>query len=297
MVVKKSIGEKIFDGCNYLMMGIFMIVCIYPLLYVVFASFSNPQLLMKHTGLLFKPLGEATLQGYILTFNNPNILIGYRNTIFYVVIGTLINLVLTAMGAYVVTRSYFKLKTIMLVMITITMFFGGGLIPMFFVIKTLGLYDTVWAILLPGAISSWNLIIMKTFFQAIPRDLEESAIIDGASDWTIFSKIIIPLSKPVLAVMVLYYGVGHWNSWFNASVFLRDRKLFPLQLFLREILMMNQTMDGSAPITASNMLEESYYKELVQYCTIIISTLPILCIYPFLQKYFVKGVMIGAIKG
>jgi putative aldouronate transport system permease protein len=298
MIYKKSTGDKLFNAFNFIFMLLLIAITIYPLLYVVFASFSDPQMLLKHEGLLFGPLGKPTLKGYQLTFENPNILLGYRNTIFYVVTGTFINVFLTALGAYVVTRRYFMLKNILLVMITITMFFGGGLIPLFFVVRTLKIYDTMLAIILPGAISSYNLIIMKTFLQGIPRSLEESAIIDGADDWRIFYKIIIPLSKPVIAVMTLFYGVGHWNSWFNAMVFLRNRKLFPLQLFLREILILNKSaVNETGTITAEQMMEESYFKELVQYCTIIVATLPILCIYPFLQKYFVQGVMIGAIKG
>ena len=176
------------------------------------------------------------------------------------------------------------------------MFFGGGLIPMFIIIKSLKLYNTVWAILLPGAISSYNMIIMKTFFQGIPVSLEESAQIEGANEWHVLVHIILPLSKPVIAVMALYYGVGHWNSWFSAQIYLRDRTKYPLQLFLREILMLNTSASGNVE-NIGNMVAESYYKELLQYCVILIATVPILCIYPFLQKYFVRGVMIGAIKG
>lgn len=296
MIVKKKLIHRIFDVCNYAFMLLLIVITIYPVLYVVFASLSDPKLLMGHTGLLFRPLGGITLQGYKLAFSNPNIMIGYRNTLFYVVVGTIINLIMTSLGAYCVTRRHFRLKTPMLVMVTITMFFSGGMIPMFTMIKSLGLYNTVWAILLPGAISSWNLILMKTFFQGIPDSMEEAAMIDGANDWHVFSKIIIPLSKPIIAVMVLYYGVSRWNSWFDAMIYLRDRTMFPLQLFLREMLMQNASASGQTP-TMDLMVAQSYYKELLQYCVILIATLPILCIYPFLQKYFVKGVMVGAIKG
>lgn len=296
MIVKKKLIHRVFDACNYLFMAFLIVITLYPVLYVVFASLSDPKLLMGHTGLLFRPLGQMTLQGYKLAFSNPNVLIGYRNTIFYVVVGTMINLIMTSLGAYCVTRRHFKLKKPMLIMVTITMFFSGGMIPMFTLIKSMGLYNTVWAILIPGAISSWNLILMKTFFQGIPDAMEESAMIDGANDWHIFIKIILPLSKPIIAVMVLYYGVGRWNSWFDAMIYLRDRTMFPLQLFLREMLMMNASASGQAP-TVDLMVAQSYYKELLQYCVILIATLPILCIYPFLQKYFVKGVMVGAIKG
>lgn len=296
MIVKKKLIHRVFDVCNYAFMIFLIVITVYPVLYVVFASLSDPKLLMGHTGFLFKPLGKITLQGYKLAFSNPSVLLGYRNTIFYVGVGTFINLVMTSLGAFCVTRKHFNLKTPMLIMVTITMFFSGGMIPMFTLIKSMGLYNTVWAILIPGAISSWNLILMKTFFQGIPDSMEEAAMIDGASDWHVFVKIILPLSKPIIAVMVLYYGVGRWNSWFDAMIYLRDREMFPLQLFLREMLMMNASASGQAP-TVDMMVTQSYYKELLQYCVILIATLPILCIYPFLQKYFVKGVMVGAIKG
>ena len=251
---------------------------------------------MGFEGFLIKPLGKWTLEGYKLTLSNPNVVTGYRNTLFYVVVGTAINVVMTALGAFCVTRKHFGLKKPMLIMLTITMFFSGGMIPLFLIVQTLNIYNTIWAILLPGAMSSWNLIIMKTFFEGIPESLEESATIDGASDWEVFIRIILPLSKPVIAVMVLFYGVNNWNAWFNHMIFLRDRQLFPLQLFLREILMLNASASGQTP-TVGSMVTQSYYKELLQYCVIIVATVPILCIYPFLQKYFVKGVMIGAIKG
>lgn len=296
MIVKKTLSHRIFDFCNGLFMIFLIALTVYPVLYVVFASLSDPKLLMGHTGFLFRPLGGVTLEGYKLAFRNPNVLIGYRNTIFYVVAGTFINLALTSLGVYCVTRSYFKMKKLMLIMVTITMFFSGGMILMFTLIRSIGMYNTVWAILLPGAISSWNLILMKTFFQGIPGALEEAAMIDGASDWAIFTKVILPLSKPIIAVMVLYYGVGRWNSWFDAMIYLRDRAMYPLQLFLREMLIENTSAGGQAP-TMDLMVAQSYYDELLQYCVIVIATLPILCIYPFLQKYFVKGVMVGAIKG
>lgn len=296
MVQQKTISYRIFTVFNYLFMAFLMLITIYPLLYVIFASISDPVLLLGHNGLLVRPLGTPTLKGYEMTLSNPNIALGYRNTLFYVIVGTSINLVMTSMGAYVVTKKSFRLRNLMMGIMTLCMFFSGGLIPMFMLIRSLNMFDTVWAILLPGAISVWNLIIMRTFFAGIPNDLEEAAYIDGAGDWTVFSRIIIPLSKPVIAVMVLYYGVGHWNSWFSASIYLRDRNLMPLQTFLREILTLSGNAAGQTP-TVEMQVTQSYYKELLQYCTIIVATLPILAIYPFLQKYFVKGVMIGSIKG
>ena len=179
-------------------------------------------------------------------------------------------------------------------MFIFTMFFSGGLIPMFFAIRNTGIYNTIWVSSIPYAVSAYNMIIMRTFFESIPDSLEEAAIIDGANDFTVFSRIIMPLSKPVVAVMLLYYGVGQWNSWFPASMFTRDRVLYPLQLILREILIDNQMQSADSLAAA---VEDTFSSELVKYCTIIVSTLPILIIYPFLQKYFEKGVMIGAVKG
>ena len=251
---------------------------------------------MATDGFLWYPAGTPTLKGYKITFQNPNILIGYRNTIFYVIVGVLLSVFMTAIGAYIVSRSNFKIRGVLMAMITVTLFFGGGMIPKFLIVKNLGLYNTVWAVILPGVISSWNLIVMRTFFQGIPVGLEEAALIDGANDWQIFIKVILPLSKPVLAVMVLYYGVGIWNSWFEPMLYLRDRTKFPLQLFLREILMQNTPASGQKA-SLSELQADSLYTELLQYTTMVVSTLPILCVYPFLQKYFVKGVMIGSVKG
>ena len=296
MLHKKSIGDKVFDTFNYIFMTLLVVITVYPLLYVLFASISNPTKFLAHSGLLLYPLGPITLKGYAITFNNPNIVSGFQNTLIYVFVGVGLSLVLTSFGAYVLSRQHFYMKKFMMIMIVITMFFNGGMIPMFFLIKKLGIYDTRWSIILPVAIEAFNLIIMRTFFSAIPASLEESAILDGASDFKVFTNIIIPLSKPVIAVMVLYYGVANWNSYFNAMIYLKSRDLYPLQLILREILILNQNTTSAAAAT-EQMMEESLFRELVQYCAIVVSTFPILCIYPFLQKYFVKGVMIGAIKG
>ena len=296
MVIKRTRGERIFEVFNILLMLLLMFLTIYPLWYVLVSSVSDPVKLMGHEGFLFVPLGEPTFKGYEMTFASNNILIGYRNTLFYVIVGTFINLLMTSLGAYVLTRRGFLLAKPLSIMCVVTMYFSGGLIPSFLLVKNLGLYDTVWAILLPTAINVWNLLIMRTFFSGIPAALEESAIIDGANDWVVFTRVILPLSKPIIAVMVLYYGVDHWNSWFQAQIYLRDRTLYPLQLFLREILVKNVGATTTT-VTAEQMQQESYYRELLQYCTIIVSTRPVLCVYPCLQKYFGQGGMIGAIKG
>lgn len=252
--------------------------------------------LAKHKGILFSPLG-FTLRGYELVFKNPNILTGYMNTIIYVVAGTLVNLIATSIAAYVVSRKNALWASVLMFIITFTMFFSGGLIPYYLLIDNLGLINKRLAMIIPGAIGTWNLIVMRTSFMQIPDSMEESARIDGAGEFTILFKIILPLSKALLAAMTLFFAVGHWNSWFNALIFLRDRELYPLQLILREILILNDTTSMDEITSSGDLLQQDLYKSLVQYCTIIVATLPILCIYPFLQKYFVKGVMIGAIKG
>lgn len=296
MVGKRTIGEKIFDSMNVIFMIFMMIICAYPMLYVLFASISDPSALSQHQGILYRPLG-FTLKGYKLVLDNPNITMGYVNTIFYVVVGTAVNLLVTSIGAYVLSRKNLFWGSLIMFMITFTMFFGGGLIPYYLTIQKLGLLNKRLALIIPGAISTWNLIVMRTSFMSIPDSLEESARIDGANDFTILFRIILPLSKATLAVMALFYAVGHWNGWFNAMIFLRDRKLFPLQLFLREILISNDTNTMQRITDMSQLGEQDLYKSLVQYCTVIVATVPILFIYPFLQKYFVKGVMIGSIKG
>lgn len=266
------------------------------MLYVIFASFSDPKLLMQHQGILLRPLG-FTLKGYGLVLSNPNIGVGYVNTLIYVIGGTLISMILTCFGGYALSRKGVLFSKSILILITITMFFGGGLIPFYLLVRDLGLYDTRWAILLPSAINTWNLIIMRTSFMQIPESLEESAKIDGANDFTVLFKIILPLSMPIIAVMVLFYGVGMWNSWFNASIFLRDRSTFPIQLILREILIQNDKGSMLQVQSGVSGQAENMYRALIQYTTIVIATLPILCAYPFLQRYFVKGIMVGSLKG
>jgi putative aldouronate transport system permease protein len=295
--MKRSKGEIIFNFFNIIFMTSLMIITIYPLIYVLFSSVSDPKQLEVHTGILLKPLG-FTLKGYKLVLDNPNILVGYKNTMMYVAIGTTINLIMTSLGAYLLSRKTFMLKNVMMFFIVFTMFFSGGLIPKFLLIRNLGMLNTIWAIVVPNAISAWNLILMRTSFAEIPDSLEESARIDGANDFTILVRIILPLSLPIIAVMILFYGVGYWNAWFDAMIYLRNRALYPLQLFLREILVQNDTNSMTSKVmTSLDKNEDELYKNLIKYCTIVVSTLPILCIYPFLQKYFVKGVMIGAVKG
>lgn len=290
MSIHKTNGEKVFGVFNNIFMLFLIVIMLYPLWFVVVASFSDPKLFIQHKGIQLWPTGFSTM-AYRAILNYKMIFISYKNTIFYVLVGTSLNLVMTILGAYGLSRRNVMLQNAIMLLITFTMFFGGGLIPNFLLIKSLGLYNTRAALIIPGAISVMNLIIMRTSFQSIPATLEESAEIDGANDFLILWRIILPLSLPVIAVMVLYYGVSHWNSWFDAMVYLQERALYPLQLILREILITNST----EAIAVGEDGEQ--IAETIKYATIVVATLPILCIYPFLQKYFVKGVMIGAIKG
>ncbi|SEL05524.1 putative aldouronate transport system permease protein [Paenibacillus sp. cl141a] len=292
MFHKRSLGESIFSVVNTCFMLLLCFVTLYPFLYVLFASLSDPAEIARFRGMLFFPTG-FNLDAYKAVIDNPMILTGYRNTLFYVAGGTIINLFMTTLGAYALSRRNVYFNNSIMLVIVITMVFNGGLIPTFLLVNSLGMLDTPWALLLPGAISSFNLIIMRTAFQAVPVSLEESARIDGANDWIIMSRIIVPLSMPVIAVMVLWYAVGHWNSYFSALIYLRDRELFPLQLVLREILISNSTDSMTTGAAATDRLDIGI---TIKYATIIISTLPILCLYPFLQKYFVHGVLIGALK-
>lgn len=292
MFHKRSLGESIFSVVNTCFMLLLCFITLYPFLYVLFASLSDPAEIARFRGMLFFPTG-FNLDAYKAVIDNPMILTGYRNTLFYVAGGTIINLFMTTLGAYALSRRNVYFNNSIMLIIVITMVFNGGLIPTFLLVNSLGMLDTPWALLLPGAISSFNLIIMRTAFQAVPVSLEESARIDGANDWIIMSRIIVPLSMPVIAVMVLWYAVGHWNSYFSALIYLRDRELFPLQLVLREILISNSTDSMTTGAAATDRLDIGI---TIKYATIIISTLPILCLYPFLQKYFVHGVLIGALK-
>lgn len=291
--MKRSVGERVFDCMNTLLMALLAVICLYPLVHVALSSFSDPAALMAHEGPILRIVGAPTLKGYEITLNNRSLVIGFRNTLGYLVAGTLMNVLLTSMAAYVISRKHFMLRRAMTKAMIYTMYFSGGIIPMFIIVTFTKIYNTPFAVVLPTAISTYNVIIMRTFFMNIPESMEESAIIDGAGDWTIFTRIMMPLSKAVIAVITLYYSVGHWNSWFNAMIFLRERSLYPLQLFLREILILNNTANEAS----SDFVELSMARDLVKYCTIIVSTLPILIAYPFAQRYFVQGVMIGAVKG
>ncbi len=290
---KTSLSRKIFLAVNAAILSLLAIICLYPMLYVLFASLSDSNLLMAHKGLLWHPL-KANAAAFKAVLSNPMIASGYINTAFVLIVGTTISLILTSLGAYFLSRRDVMLKGVIMALITFTMFFSGGLIPFYLTVKMLGFYNSLWALVIPTAISTYNMIIMRTSFMAIPRSLEEAATIDGAGQLTIFVHVVLPLSKAIIAVMILYYGVGAWNGWFYAMVFLADRGKFPLQLVLREILIQNDTDSMTMGVSVNDGFNVA---ESVKYAVIVVATAPILCIYPFLQKYFVKGVMIGALKG
>lgn len=292
-MIKRSLGEKAFGVFNTILLAGFSLLALYPMLYVLFASFSNPGQFAKHYGLLAYPTGFSTL-AYEKVFQKPEIFIGYGNTLIYVVAGTLISLFITMTFAYVLSRKNLYWGRALSIVALITMYFSGGLIPTYLVVKNLGLIDTRWAILLPGAMGTYNMIIMRSGFASVPISLEESARIDGATPIKILFRIIIPLSMPTVAVIALYYAVAQWNSWFQAAIYLRSLELYPLQLFLRDILINNTQDDMLIETNTADMLALS---ETIKYATIIVSVVPILCLYPFLQKYFTKGVMVGAVKG
>ncbi|QUI25636.1 carbohydrate ABC transporter permease [Vallitalea pronyensis] len=292
--MKISKSYRLFQVFNGMILMALCFVTIYPIIYVIAASFSDGAALVSHTGFLFKPVGKANVDAFKAVLNNPNIFIGYRNTLMVLTLGTTFMVMMTSLGAYVLSRRNVKWKNIIMMLIVFTMFFEGGLVPFFLQVQALHLTDTLFSLVLPFSVNAYNLIIMRTSFAAIPYSLEESAKVDGARHWTILFKIILPLSKPVIAVMVLYYGVAIWNGWFWASVFLTDRNLYPLQLVLREILIANDTSSMTAN---QDVIDTVNIAETIKYATIVVSTVPILLVYPFLQRYFVKGVMIGAVKG
>lgn len=291
--IKKSAGERAFDAVNTTLLILIALVMIYPLYYVLVASFSTYNSLIKSNGFLLYP-SEFTIEAYKMAFKNPMVLRGYANTMFAVIVGVAVNLLLTAIGAYFLSRRDVKLQKPISILIVITMYFSGGMIPFYFTVKGFGLEGSLWSLVIPTAINTFNLIIMKTAFSEIPHSLEESVEIDGGGHFIMLFKIIMPLSKATFAVIGLYYAVAHWNAWFNAMLFLKERTQFPIQLILREILIQNNMQGMSEGV---GFAEANYVGETIKYAIIVISTLPILIVYPFMQKYFVHGVMIGAVKG
>lgn len=292
-MIKKSKSRQCFEIFNIIIMLLLIILCLYPILHVVFASVSKPSLLMHHEGLLLKPVGFS-MAAYKSLFKTDRVVNGYINTFIIMGFGLALNLILTIIGAYFFASKNILFKKPLMFLVTFTMFFSGGLIPFFLTVKMLGLYNSLWAVIFPSAISTFNMIILRTAFEQLPASIEEAARIDGANDFQVLFKISVPLSTASIAVIVLYYAVSHWNSWFHAMIFLQDKQLYPLQLVLREFLLEEAT---DSMIGGNYMGDFEGVSETIKYAIICFATLPILCVYPFLQKYFVKGVMVGAVKG
>lgn len=293
MKIRKSIPERVFNVFNIIFMIGLMIITVYPFWYVLCGSFSDPGKLIAFKGLLVKPVGFS-LDGYISVMKNQEIFTGYKNTLIYILVGTTLSVLATALLAYPLSRKNLRYKKQIMLFIVITMFFNGGLIPTYLVVRSLHMLDTIWAMVIPGLVGTYNMVVLRTAFEGVPESLIESAKIDGATEIKILFSIIIPLSKAAIAVMVLFYGVAKWNSWFNAMIYLQDRSNYPLQLILREILIESANSDM---LIDTGTGSKASLEQVVKYATVIVSTVPILAVYPFLQKYFVKGVMVGAVKG
>lgn len=299
--VRETKSDKLFLALNYLFLAVALVVVLYPLLYIVSASISSPQAVNSGEMWLF-PKG-ITLDGYKLVFDNPKIWNGYMNTIIYTVLGTLLNLVVTLPAAYALSRSDFVGRNFFMGMFLVTMFFNGGLIPTYLLVKNLHLINTMGALILPVAASVWNIIVARTFFHStIPKELQEAAHMDGCTNIKLFIRIVLPLSAPIIAVMALFYGVGHWNSYFPALIYLNDELKYPLQMVLRQILVLQEMSAETTGAAISGdiaqaMNNKAEIASLVKYAVIIVSTLPVVILYPFLQRYFVQGVMIGSVKG
>ena len=292
MKKKNSNSFSIFNLFNICILSILALLCIYPIWYVLTASLSNGNLIMQHSGLLLLPI-KPNIAAYIAVFKNKMILSGYLNTIKILIISLILQITMTSIGAYFFSRERVLFKKPLMFIITLTMFISGGMIPFYQNLRSLHLMNSHWGLILPFMISTYNMIILKTSFESIPKSLSEAARIDGAGHIRILFSIVLPLSKPVLAVMLLYYGVGVWNGWFWASTILTDRSMYPLQVILREIILSNDTSVMTQGVSSGDL---EAVGATIRYATVIVATLPILCAYPFLQKYFTKGIMIGAVK-
>ncbi len=290
-------SDRVFDIVNVLFMVVMLIIFVWPLWFVVIASVSDPNEIWNGNVLLF-PKG-FTMIAYEALADYSMIWTGYRNTIIYTVVGTLVNLVMTVCAAYPLSRKDFMPRNFFMVMFMITMYFGGGLIPTYLVVSNLNLINTPWAMIIPGACSIYNVIIMRTYFiNSIPHSLQEAAELDGANAFQFLIKVVLPLSKPIIAVVALYYAVGHWNDFYTALLYINDQDLLPLQSFLRDILMSNKmSLNNMQGLDAAAAEAKMQLSQTLKYSVIIISTVPVLCVYPFIQKYFVKGIMIGSVKG
>jgi len=288
-------ADRVFTIFNYLILAIFLIVVAYPLIYVVSASLSDPRAVIS--GKMWLWPVDITTAGYEAVFKNHKVLVGFRNSLFYTVVGTFVSVVLTLLAAYPLSRRDLAGRNVIMMLFAFTMIFSGGLIPTYLTVRALGLLNTPMAMILPTALSVYNVIITRTFFQTtIPDEMLEAAQLDGASDFRFMRDMVIPLSAPIIAVNALFYAVGQWNSFFNALIYLTNQSLFPLQLILREILIQNQA-DVSAMGDISKIIQRQQLQDLLKYSLIVVASVPVLVIYPFVQKHFVRGVMIGSLKG
>lgn len=289
----ESKTDKFLLMINKLLLILIVLIILLPLLYVLLGSFLDPNVLLSR-GISFNP-SDWTLEGYIRVFQDSRIIRSFFNSVLYATGFTVITIVLTVLAAYPLSVDGFRGKNVIMVFFLITMFFNGGLIPTYLLVKSLNLLNTMWAIILPGAIGVWNIILVRTFFRGLPEELKEAAKIDGASELQVFFKIVLPLSKPVIFVIALYAFIGQWNSYFDAMIYLEDQKLYPLQLVLRSILIQNEVQPGMINDMQA-AAELSKIAEKIKYASIVISSLPLLIMYPFFQKYFEKGVMVGSLK-
>lgn len=300
MVRNNSVGSRIFNTVNVLFFALVIVVCILPVWHVICASFSDAGWVMNQTGLIWRIEG-FNVNGYKLVFADSRIWTGYLNTLIYVFGTTALGLFLTVMAAYALSRKDFLWASPIMFLISFTMLFSGGIVPTYILVtQDLGLFDNRWALILPGCMSAFYLILVRTALQNVPDSLEESAMLDGAGRFTILFQIMLPLIKATLATVILYYIIGNWNSWFSAMIYLRSKDKYPLQLVLKEILVTTSNSNTNVDISvlgSGDSADAILYKQLVKYCTIVVSTVPMFIFYPFVQKYFESGVMIGAIKG
>lgn len=293
-------SDKTFDILNKIFVGLIVIIILYPLLFVVSASISDP--LAVSTGEMWLWPVDITFDGFKMVFNNSEIWVGYRNTIIYVIVGIIVHLCLLLPSAYGLSRPNIKGKLLLMWYMLFTMLFNGGMIPTYLVVSNLGMLDTLWAIVVPGALGAWSILVTRTFFsQNVPNELVEAAKIDGASDFYIFFKIALPLSIPIIAVMSLFHGVGLWNQYFSALIYLSSRSLYPLQLILREILVLSQVTTSGEGMqelagTAGSFADQVRMGAQIKYAVMIVSSLPLIVVYPFIQGFFVQGVLIGSVK-
>jgi putative aldouronate transport system permease protein len=293
--IKDSQGDKVFLTIMNIFLLLCLIVVLYPLIYVVSASFSSPQAVI--TGKVWLLPVKPTLMGYEAVFKNNQIITGFANSFFYMIVGTIVSLAMTLLAAYPLSRKEFSGRNVISIIFIFTMLFSGGLIPSYLLVKNLGLVDSRWALIIPSAMSIWNVIIARTYMQTtIPDELYESAQLDGCNDIRFFISIVLPLSIPVIAVLALYYGVWKWNTYYEALIYLKTQKLYPLQIILRNILILSNT-DPTMVKDFDALIRKQGLIDLVKYSVIVVASVPVLLIYPFVQKYFLKGVMVGALKG